>query len=248
MSDLTSALREATGVPPGCTADEPELISAPDVRRLLGRGANLVLRDLPGFPRFYKKGVGGNYRRPTMYRRADVEAWKVEYDATRLSRRELSVHANQKHIEARAAARASARGKIGLPSEFDVVRSLRRDLFDEEPLTEAPAPCGHWRVLLSEAGESADGRDVSPKVLARERECDRQHHPRTRLSVVKRSEDPGQRPVGHHPDVVRPRPEDIESASRVPAPGRRGPTVQRITLAGPVLRPPGTGFQPGVRT
>lgn len=230
MADLLNALVQETSGP-------PELIGAPSARVLIGRGPTYHLPDLRDFPAPVSSSYGRG-RTAAMYDRAEVEAW---YEADKERRRAVAEAKAAKRERATvdagaatktrvaqaqrdaAAARhhAEARSLVGLPSEHARTLSLRRDLFDEDVLTCAPAPCSHWQALLTKAGERCDGRDVSPKVLAREREADRSRDPRTRLSL------------GHSP-MEKPRAEDIESASRVQESGRQGPAVQRITLAGPV--------------
>lgn len=198
------------------------LISSHQARILLGRSPTCYLAGLKGFPE-----PSRHFGRTAFYLRRDVEAWhaaEIERRAAPQKRRaaERAARAERERqqrekVERERAAIHTTTFRIGLPKEFDVVRSLRRDLFDEEPRTRAPAPCGHWRVLLHQAGAFADGRDISPAMLAQERESDRQHHPRTRLSV------------GHRVEI--PRPEDIESAAPSPRHRQGNPTIQRISLA-----------------
>lgn len=190
------------------------LITAAEARKLIGKGNGTALGSLADFPSPVR---GGSRHGPALYRRADVEAW----ERARIDR----FLAGRRFDDARPSVgkcAMSADGRIGLPSERAMIASMRRDVFGEYPLTAAPAPCVHWRALLSATRQQADGQDINPATLRAEAERDRARAARSRPRLA----------VGHSPEVPRPGAANIESASRVPAPGRRGPTVQRNTLAG----------------
>lgn len=190
------------------------LITAAEARKLIGKVTGKALGSLPDFPSPVRRG---SRRGPALYRRADVEAW----ERARIER----FLAGRRFDDARPSVGTcamSADGRVGLPIERAMVASMRRDLFKEDPLTAAPAPCVYWRALLSTARHHADGQDISPATLRAEAERDRARAARARPRLA----------VGHSPEVARPGAANIESSSRVPAPGRRGPTVQRNTLAG----------------
>jgi hypothetical protein len=215
MADLMQALLEVAA-----DADS-DLIAAPEARVLIGRGPKYHLTDLKDFPAPVSPGYG---RSPAMYDRAQVLAWYAAVQNRRAAKAEAKADkreaARRERESARAATfRAEALSLIPLPSEFERNRSLMRDLFDEDQRTCAPAPCGHWRVLLSKAGASADGRDISPAMLAAERERDRQHHARTSLTV------------GHRA-MEKPRPDNLRLSAQVPEPGKQGHKPPAITLHG----------------
>jgi len=186
MADLLNVLVQETSGP-------PELITAAEARVLIGRGPTCVLRDLSGFPAPVTKAKRGAFAktRQAMFRRGDVETWLAGYeDAMAATKARVAQNTRER---AKQRATAEARSLIGLPSEFERNRSLMRDLFDEDQRTCAPAPCSRWAVLLRKAGHTADGRDISPTTLKAERRGDGRV---ARAAVT----------VGHHPDVVKPRP------------------------------------------
>jgi hypothetical protein len=186
------------------------LITAPEVRKLLGRGPKFALAGLPGFPGCAQRARGPY---PDRYSRADIERYLGGH---RFDDAQPSVSRRTKTMP----------GRIGLPSERAMIVSMRRDLFDENPLTAAPEPCAHWHALLCEARHpgsdaGADGHDISPATLRAEAERDRARAARSRPRLS----------VGYSPDVARPGAENLRLSAQPPQPARRGHKPQPITLA-----------------
>jgi len=179
------------------------LITAAEARKLIGRGASTCLGTLDNFPSPVRRR---NSRGPAVYRLADVEDW----ERARIER----FLAGRRSDDARPSVgkcAMSSDGRIGLPSEREMVLSMRRDLFGEYPLTAAPAPCVHWRSLLSAARHHADGQDISPATLRAEAERDRARAARSRPRLA----------VGHSPEVARPGAEYLRLSAPIPGTPRR---------------------------
>jgi len=155
-ADLMQALRETAEADDG-------LISATDVRVMIGIAPASALHSLAGFPAHVRRAVSGRNGRPALYRRSDIQQWydeRCRKRAERSAQRRAVAEAKAAQREAKGTKRVRKAEALREPSPYEPATSMLVERVD-------------WASFLDHSDRPrVDGIDVSPAVLAAEAERD----------------------------------------------------------------------------